>query len=73
MKMRKKAFTLIELIVVIVIVGVLASVALPTYNSFSTQAKQKANQRLEKQINQFIDEHFLQGGKALFDRDTGLT
>jgi prepilin-type N-terminal cleavage/methylation domain-containing protein len=47
-KNGKKAFTLIELIVVIAIIGVLVAILVPTMNNFVTQAKQataKANAR----------------------------
>ncbi len=37
---QKKAFTLIELIVVIAIIGVLAAILIPTMNGFVTQARE---------------------------------
>lgn len=70
---KNYAFTLIELIVVIIIIGILASVAVPAYNSYVQNSKEKSNENLEKTINQLIDYHLLQGGRVMTNRDTRLT
>jgi MSHA pilin protein MshA len=43
-RMMQKGFTLIELVVVIVILGILAAVAIPQFTDLSGQAKQAVGQ-----------------------------
>jgi prepilin-type N-terminal cleavage/methylation domain-containing protein len=46
----RKAFTLLELIVVIVILGVLALIAIPTFQSVITKSKESAAKRSAESI-----------------------
>ena len=49
---EKRAFTLIELLAVIVIIGVIALIAVPVVNNMIRQSREKAYQ---EQVNRLID------------------
>jgi prepilin-type N-terminal cleavage/methylation domain-containing protein len=51
----KKAFTLIELIFVIVIIGVLASVAIPKFNNLTNNAKSSSIKSVVTSVQSSID------------------
>ena len=54
MTSMKKAFTLIELLIVVAIIGILAGVGIPMYNGYMTNAKIKATTSNHKNIVNFI-------------------
>lgn len=53
--MNKKGFTLVELMIVVVIIGILAAIAIPMYSSYTNKSKTKAAQADLKNIFTAID------------------
>lgn len=51
LKKKKKGFTLIEVIAVLVLLGIIAAVALPQYNDLTVEAEQKAIQAGVGELN----------------------
>lgn len=51
MNKNKKGFTLVELMVVVVIIGILVAIAVPVYNGVSTNAQANADKATVRTLN----------------------
>ena len=51
---KKKAFTLIELLIVVAIIGILAGVGVPMYNGYMATAKVKSAQSNHANVKSFV-------------------
>ncbi|NLY60820.1 MAG: prepilin-type N-terminal cleavage/methylation domain-containing protein [Clostridiales bacterium] len=70
-KKNQKGFTLVELMVVVVIIGILVAIAVPVYRNVQTTAKIKANDANIKIIESAIQVYLAEGG-TLDDLDINL-
>ncbi len=70
--MRGNGFTLVEILIVVILLGILAAVVIPQLTSAAEDAKQSAAERsrqlVQKQINLYIAEH---GGAAPDEDESG--
>jgi prepilin-type N-terminal cleavage/methylation domain-containing protein len=71
---NRKGFTLIELMIVVVIIGILAAIAIPKFNQASARAKEKEADGILKQIYTLQNTYFAEHGQwATAYGDPGLT
>ncbi len=66
---KKKAFTIIELVIVIAVVAVLAAVLIPTFAHLINEANMSVDEQLVRQINTILDAEEKLGNKAALVTD----
>lgn len=74
MKKAQQGFTLIELMIVIAIIGILAAVALPAYQDYTTRAKVSEGIGLAAAAKTAVAEHYMaKGSLPLTEASAGYT
>jgi type IV pilus assembly protein PilA len=71
---RERGFTLIELMIVVAIIGILASMAIPAFQTYSIRAQVAEGLQLASAAKPAVATSFLDDGRAPADRlEAGLT
>jgi len=70
LKRDSKGFTLVELMVVLLIIGILVAIAIPIYNKTQDNAKQKACAATIRTIEGAVAQYAIENNKNMADIDT---
>jgi type IV pilus assembly protein PilA len=62
MKYKNKGFTLVEIMIVVVIIGLLASMAIPAFQKVRTNSQDKAVLNNARQLSAASDQYYLENG-----------
>jgi type II secretion system protein G len=68
-KKNNKGFTLVELMVVVVIIGILVAIAVPVYNASQARAKKNACEANIRILKSAIQQYYLDTETALTNLD----
>jgi len=61
-KKNNKGFTLVELMVVVVIIGILVAIAIPVYNASETRAKKGVCEANRRMIESALEQYYMNEG-----------
>lgn len=64
MKKNNKGFTLVEIMIVVVIIGLLAAMAIPAFQKVRTSSQDKAVLNNARQLASAADQYFLENGTS---------
>jgi type IV pilus assembly protein PilA len=62
MNTKNKGFTLVEIMIVVVIIGLLASMAIPAFQKVRTNSQDKAILNNARQLSAASDQYYLENG-----------